>query len=261
MGVVYRPPNGNVDKFNNGIEHLIAELPDNNTYLLGDYNVDLLDLKIKSKAKFEEIVISNGYIPVVSIPTNHQPGCNKTCIDNVITNQSAENIIISGKLSSSLSSHSGIFQISKLNLSKEHKNDSAKLKIEYDYNNENVKKFKEDLAAKLESFKDAGNSFESFMETFKTSIDNTCKLAIPKTTKRNHISHPWITPGLTKSIFTNDELYEKWMNSFKSTEGGDEALKDQHKKHQKMLRWLIKKVKSEHYALKFNKCQGDKKKT
>ena len=74
------------------------------------------------------------------------------------------------------------------------------------------------------------------METFKTSLDNSCKLAIPK----------------TKSIFTNDELYKKWINSFKSTEGGDETLKDKHTKHQKMLRWLIKKVKSEHYALKFN---------
>ena len=94
MGVVYSTPNAN------GLEHLIAELPENNIYLLGDYNVDLLDLKIKSKAKFEDIrVISNGYIPVVSIPTNHQSGCNKTCIDNVITHQSAEIIIVSGKIS------------------------------------------------------------------------------------------------------------------------------------------------------------------
>ena len=47
----------------------------------------------------------------------------------------------------------------------------------------------------------------------------------------------------------------------KVIEGGDETLKTNHKKHQKTLRWLIKRVKSEHYAAKFDKCQGDKKKT
>ena len=49
------------------MEFLISKLPDENTYVLGDYNIDLLDLKSKGKAEFEEMVISSGYVPLVSI--------------------------------------------------------------------------------------------------------------------------------------------------------------------------------------------------
>ena len=41
----------------------------------------------------------------------------------------------------------------------------------------------------------------------------------------------------------------------------DNKLKEKHKNHQKTLRWLIKKIKSQHYAKKFENSQGDKKKT
>ena len=53
-------------------------------HVLGDYNIDLLDLKSKGKAEFEEMVISSGYVPLVSISTHHRPDCNKTYIDNII---------------------------------------------------------------------------------------------------------------------------------------------------------------------------------
>ena len=55
VGVVYRPPSGDVIKFNKEMEFLISKLPDENTYVLGDYNIDLLDLKSKGKAEFEEM--------------------------------------------------------------------------------------------------------------------------------------------------------------------------------------------------------------
>ena len=87
-------------------------------HVLGDYNIDLLDLISKGKAEFEEMVISSGYVPLVSISTHHRPDCNKTYIDNIITNQSASNILVSVKIAGSMSSHSGIFQISKLALTK-----------------------------------------------------------------------------------------------------------------------------------------------
>ena len=114
-----------------------------------------------------------------------------------------------------MSSHSGIFQISELALTKKSKSSSAKLKIEYEYNTENIKKIKNILAIKLESNQAAENCFECLLGIFQSSVDETCKLAVPKTTKRNYINNPWITPGISKSIITNDELYRKWIDSLK----------------------------------------------
>ena len=37
----------------------------------------MLDLNTKGQADFEETVISNGYLPLISISTHHQPGCQK----------------------------------------------------------------------------------------------------------------------------------------------------------------------------------------
>ena len=137
----------------------------------------------------------------------------------------------------------------------------CKIKIEYDYNHNNLTNFVNMLSKELELSKDANESFEAFKNIFQSCIEKTCKLDIPKTTKRNHLNNPWITPGITKSILTNDQLYANWMGSFKTKDGGDDKLKEKHKMHQKTLRWLIKKVKLEHYATKFENSHGDKKKT
>ena len=110
--IIYRPPNGNLTEYNKEFELLISKLPEQNCYILGDFNVDLHNLKTKSELTYEEIIISNGFLPVVSIATNHKSGCKKSCIDNIISNQCPQNIVASGKFSSAMSSHSGIFQIS-----------------------------------------------------------------------------------------------------------------------------------------------------
>ena len=262
VGVVYRPPSGDLDKFNTELDLLLSKLPDNKHYILGDFNVNLLDLNRKSEIEFEEMVISNGYLPLISISTHQQQGCQKTCIDNILTNQSITNINASGKISGQISKHAGIFQITTLTSSKSTPL-KEKIKIEYDYNSENLKEFVKTLSIRLNHTQRQSqiDSFEKFLEILQSCIDKTCKLAIPKITRRNTISNPWITPGITKSINTNDKLYENWIDSFKTIEGGDDSLKAKHKNHQKTLRWLIKTVKSKHYTKKLENSNGDKKKT
>ena len=265
----------------------MSKLPEKNCFLLGDYNVDLLNLTLKAQLEYEEIIISNGYTPVISISTNHQAGCKKSCIDNILTNLDPKNIIASGKLSTAMSSHSGIFQIS--NIGFEDKNENKKIKIEYEYSNTNIKNFVDLLEKKLsqeqESFEhgkefiqnnlydiypenanievefDIEEEFSHFLTIFQSCIDKTCKLAKPKTTKRNKINNPWITLGIINSIITNDKLYQDWKDSFKEHNEGDENLKLAHRKHQDTLRWVIKNAKQKFYAEKFDKCKGDKKQT
>ena len=49
-------------------------------------------------------------------------------------------------------------------------------------------------------------TMENFAQTFQGAIDSACKLSTPKTTKRNTINNPWITPGLINSIDKHDRL-------------------------------------------------------
>ena len=281
VGIIYRPPNGNLVEFNKEFENIILKLPEKNCYVLGDYNVDLHNLKSKSELGYEEIIISNGFLPVISVSTNHKAGCKKSCIDNIISNQAPLNIAASGKFSSAMSSHSGIFQIS-VNIGVEENKAVEKIKIDYEYSYDNIQKFKENLDdalnQKTEGFdnffeyvdkhkfgveekSELNQKFENFTKTFKTSIDDTCKLLHPRTTKRNQLNNPWITMGIIKSISTNDNLYHSWVDSFKIHELGDDNLKIAHRNHQKTLRWVIKTAKLKHFAAKFEKNKGNKKKT
>ena len=242
--LLYRPPSGDLRLFNIELEAIISKLSDKNCYILGDYNVNLLNLNTKSQQDFEEIVISNGYCPCISISTHQQSGCEKTCIDNIITNQAPQNIHILGKISGQTSKHSGIFQISKLPLTSNPKKGVAKIKIEYDYNRNNLQNFIDTLAQQLETTENIDECFEEFSKVFHSALDKTCKLETPKTTKRNCINNPWITAGIIKSITTNDEHYNNWIGSFKKLPDGDPSLETKHKTHQKILRWLIKKIKN-----------------
>ena len=54
------------------------------------------------------------------------------------------------------------------------------------------------LSQNLEEPESVTESFEKFSEIFKLSINQSCKLAIPKTTKRNFVNNPWMTAGITQ---------------------------------------------------------------
>ena len=283
VGVIYRSPNGDLNAFNSEFDLILSKVPVNNCYILGDYNVNLHSLTTKLEQEHEEKIITNGFFPLISIATHQQSGCKKSCIDNIMTNQNPQNIAVSGKLSSSMSTHghSGIFQIST-NIGCDEKKAPEKISIEYEYSYDNIKKFTNLLECKLNEkvksydnfseyiqkfefgiseIKDAESKFENFMTIFKSCIDDTCKLAKPKLTKRNKLNNPWITAGIIKSITTNDNLYQKWLDSFKTFELGDDNLKIAHRSHQKTLRWVIKNARKKYYSEKFERSKGNKKKT
>ena len=113
VGVVYRPPSGNIQLFNQALEDLLSELPDKNCYILGDFNINLHNMSPLSHQVYEETIISHGYTPLISIATHEQPHCMKTCIDNILCN-SPESIITSGTFTNKISHHSPVFQVSKV---------------------------------------------------------------------------------------------------------------------------------------------------
>ena len=143
----------------------------------------MLDLNTKGQAGFEETVISNCYLPLISISTHHQPGCQKTCIDNIISNQPVGNILASGTIAGQTSKHVGIFQISDLNSNEIIKSTDTKIKIECDYNNENLQSFVTILSQNLEEPESVTEFFEKFSEIFKLVLIKVVILPFQKLPK------------------------------------------------------------------------------
>ena len=262
VGVLYRPPNGDINKFNNEIENIFDELNTLNNcdcYILGDFNINLHCLQLSSHQKFEELVITSGFTPLISIATHQHPKCAKTCIDNIFTNNT-ENIAVSGTLDLNVSNHSAVFQFT--NQSPPVVTSTGKITIHYKYSKENIDQFCFDLNNRLNNSGTKIENFESFTTNFQASVDAGCKLAVPKTTKRNAVTNPWITNGLIKSISKKDELYDNWKKSISNKLAqGDPTRKETYKTYHKNLKKTIKAAKKNYYYVAFDKYKGNSKKT
>ena len=185
--------------------------------------------------------------------TNHVPGCEQSCIDNIFTNRDPESVIASGKVLGKVSTHSAIFQVSEILISDDEKN-GPKTKIEYDYSMANIAKFQDLMRDALaDPLAEAEvQSMQDFMILFQDCIDKSCRLEKPKFTKRNCINNPWITPAVLESIHKNDDLYRSWVKTCTKKEpSGNVEIRQSQMEYQSKLRWVIKTAKSRYYLSKF----------
>ena len=243
------------------MQNILTELPTTkNVYIMGDFNINLHNLKSQTDQEFEELLISSGYSPLISVATHEKPKCTPTCLDNILSNN-FDNIIFSGTLSSLISHHRSIFQFSNISiLNSTDDCDIDKFTMYYDYSIKNMGKLCESLGPKLSDVKE--DDFSDFVNIFQNCVDETCKLETPKTSKRNRNVNPWITQGLIKSINKKQKLYKAWKKSIshKNKEGNLEMY-TKYKECRKIVSNLIKREKKNYYANEFKKHSGNSKKT
>ena len=76
IGVIYRPPSGNIANFLDEFSKIIEKSPKNNqTFIMGDFNVNLLDQQVSSTQQFEELFLSHGLFPMISTITHEKLHC------------------------------------------------------------------------------------------------------------------------------------------------------------------------------------------
>ena len=111
FGSVYRPNDGDISSFHDQLNTTFTALPKTGTFIMGDYNIDLL--KNRPNHDYEECMYSSGFSPVISIPTHIKQNCKKSCIDNIITNET-DSILFTGTLTDNITHHLPIFQFSDI---------------------------------------------------------------------------------------------------------------------------------------------------
>jgi hypothetical protein len=242
---------------------------------MGDFNVNL-HANNKEVNEFEEVMFSAGFFPLISTHTHEKPGCNRTCIDNIFTND-IDKSIASGTISDKLSHHSPIFHIFD-NMSALKTTSHSKYIQYYDYSDSNVGKFASDLDKDLSG--NPPSSLDDFIGTFKANLDKACKLDRPKISKRNPINNPWITGGLVASINRKHELKDDWIKAKKKYCLLNRKTKCENVKiachckpcntaremhttfinKRRSVKYAIDSAKRRHTCGKITDCQGDSKK-
>ena len=105
IGVLYHPPSGKLTEFISELEALLRILPQNNVWIAGDFNINLL--QPKSRTQFEQLIYSYNFVPTISRAT-HERNSSPTLIDNILTNF-AGSLATSGILESRTYNHYPIF--------------------------------------------------------------------------------------------------------------------------------------------------------
>ncbi len=210
-GVIYRPPSGNVNIFLDKFEQISLTLPESGVCILGDFNIDLLKIKdnVTVPSQFESHFMSNGFTPVISIPTHSRANCKPSCIDNILTNDTNKTLL-SGCIKDQIGDHLPIFEFTNIELGAQMSKNEKCVKY-YDFSNENLDKLNIILENSLGSLgPTVSNNFSDFTDLFNKALDFTCKLEKPKVTKRTPLNNPWITDSLITAIDKKHELKGKW---------------------------------------------------
>ena len=261
---IYRPHNGDKNKFIEELTRILENAPTHKTFLMGDFNMDLFTTDCPIIAEYEEVILTNGFSPLISTYTHQQPDCRKTCIDNILTN-CFDDIQYTGSIIDKLSHHLPVFQISHLD-SVDSKQKSEKHVLYYDFSNSNIESFVNELSTHDIFPTNINNSpnedFTNFMSTFNTALDKTCKLARPKISKRTHRQNPWISPSIVNSVIKKHELRCEWSKTVtRKSPHGSPILYEKFSNYRRHLKKIIKWAKSNYYSKQFEKNSGDMKKT
>ena len=98
VGIIYRPPNGDVKKFHDHFSETMSKFNKSDKIcIMGDFNINLFENSSNTR-KFEENFMCTGLQPTISITTHHKPNCKKSCIDNIFlknldTEKSAQELL------------------------------------------------------------------------------------------------------------------------------------------------------------------------
>ena len=264
MGIVYRPPSGDISTFIKYMSEALKSLSNekNDTIIMGDFNVNMfIDNRISSS--FEDIMICNGFTPTISVATHIKTNCLRSCIDNILVNKPS-NVYASGVIDTQISHHRSLFLNYKLPTVDNVTCQSSRTntdRIKYDFCIKNLDKMNKLLSGRLRDQKQVLN-YESFLNIFTKSMNETCMLKTTKVSKRNKVLNPWITSGIINSIANRDQLYKKWKKSItKTCKLGDPRLYEDYQRYRNNLSNVIKKCKQQYYSVKFENATVNLKKT
>ena len=209
--------------------------------LLGDYNIDLTK---DENNDFIDVLCSNAFFPVITIPTRITDH-SETLIDNIFIN-SNRYPIIAGNLLVGISDHLPQFALMETDAIKDNTS-VEKYYLDWKSFNENqfIEKFKQiDWKSKLQLEQlDPDLSFKNFFNNLTIMIEN--HVPLKKVSKKQYQRKAWITRGIHKSIQCRDKLFKQFKSE---KDSGAKVVKfQQYKRYRNQIVKLIRQSKKLHY--------------
>ena len=210
VGVTYRPnsfPRADIDLFIQKITEVanIISLENEESYLMGDFNIDLLKFQTHDKTNyFINCMITTGFLPVITKPsriTDHSA----TLIDHIYSNNTIHNYI-SGLIITDVSDHFGPFCINR----KKEPIKAPTFTYIRKISEINIAYFKQILSAtdfRTVLSQDCPNeAYDTFIEIYTIAFNTAFPLRRIKLRRKFIKREPWMTQGLLNSSIHKAKL-------------------------------------------------------
>ena len=269
---IYRPPklNNNNATLKSFISELIPylnilESEKNRNIILGDFNIDLLQLQHRAIIEeFYDKFVSMGFLPRITLPTRFST---KSCtlIDQIFCNfENPAQICTSAILTSKLSDHLPCllgFEITP----KIHKKPKFITKI--DTSEENTQNFIKGIEHELMTNSlnesqnvDPNESYNQLDDILQKCHKKYFPVKTIRFNKYVHKINPWVTTETLNTIKRRDKLYVQLKKTKHDTEEYN-VLKRNLSTINNIIRKTNRENKREHFHATFSKYSGDCKKT
>jgi exonuclease III len=210
VGLLYRPPDTNVDKFNRIFSDLLSKIGTKNYcfYMLGDYNINLLNSESHSPtASFIDILFENNLTPAITKPTRVTEKT-ATVIDNIFHNCFSNKSAFHGIIYSDISDHFPVFIIDYSILLNNCTHTYMKTR---DYSERNKLLFKRTLEDfnwdQVYTYDNPAEAFEFFHKSY---LDIYTQSFPEKQIKMGYITRkPWLSNDLKIMIKRKNKLFYK----------------------------------------------------
>ena len=222
IGNIYRPPQGNVEKFTQVLDEYFNEIDFSKfeIFLMGDMNIDLLDKQAEAGKKLINTIKPYGLCQLIKNPTRYSTMKN-SLLDIFITNSNF--IARSGVCDVNISDHQMILVTRK-------KIKVPKQKCSFtgrSYRNYNKDEFQNRIKnADWSDYDDKRNVEDKWQQLLKLVygiLDVMCPL---KTFRINQVKEPWITAPLIELIKDKDKAIK---DAKKKKRKGPPTLEDSKK--------------------------------
>lgn len=254
IGALYRPPNTNFDMFTDALQGMLTMISNERkvVYLMGDFNVHLDKIETDRNAQeFSDIMHSFSLQPLIDKPSRITP-TSSSLIDNIFTNQVSDKMH-SGLLYTDISDHLVTFALTHDNISFNASNGYLSRDFSESHRNLFTSLLSEQSWNSLFAIDDPSLALDHFLDIITTLYD----IAFPLKTKRprKRRCHPWVTPGIKKSINRKNKLYSKFH---KNPTLFNEVT---YKAYRRNLNRILRQAKRDFYHSQLQQARDDVKKT
>ena len=207
IGCIYRPPQGDIENFNNEIADICEFLNTSKDviYLCGDINLDLVHSRENSKiTAFLNIIATNDFIPTIDKPTRWSSSGSKTLIDNIFVKNHCQ-ILHSGIVLTDISDHFLIY----INILEQRKTYETNNISKRDFSNKNKKLFIQDVCqidwSQLLSMKQTQRAYTFLHNKIREKFKKYFPIKTMTSKYKGRL--PWLTESLKKDIQIKNKMY------------------------------------------------------